>query len=51
MERVTIIEVVGKKYLQSNIENGEFSYQKALNRPIKGHKYLDLRFCMEKYLF
>src|SRR5574344_1640118 len=44
MERIDIIEIVGKKYLTSNIENGEFSYQKALNRPIKGHKFLDLRF-------
>lgn len=44
MERIDIIERVGRKYLVSNVENQEFSYQQALSRPIKGHKFLDLRF-------
>src|SRR5574344_459307 len=47
MQRIDMIEAVGKKYLQSNIENGEFSYQKELFIPIKGHKFLDLRFVKE----
>src|SRR5574344_1182477 len=47
MQRIDMIEAVGKKYLQSNIENGEFSYQKELFVPIKGHKFLDLRFVKE----
>lgn len=31
MQRFDIIEKIGRKYLISNIENDEFSYQKALN--------------------
>ena len=30
MKRIDIIEKIGKDYLVSNIENEEFSYQKAL---------------------
>ena len=30
MKRIDIIEKIGKDYLTSNIENEEFSYQKAL---------------------
>ena len=30
MKRINIIDKIGKKYLTSNIENDEFSYQKAL---------------------
>ncbi len=48
MERIDIISQLGRKYLTTNIENGEFSYQKALSRPIKGHKFLDLRFSDKK---
>ena len=29
MERIEIIDVVGRKYATSNIENGEFSHPKA----------------------
>ena len=29
MERIEIIDAVGRKYATSNIENGEFSYPKA----------------------
>lgn len=44
MSRYEIIQKIGAPYLQSNIENGEFSYAKALSRTIVGNKYLDLRF-------
>lgn len=30
MKRIEIIDVIGKDYLTSNIENEELSYQKAL---------------------
>ena len=30
MKRIEIIQTIGKEYLTSNIENDEFSYQKAL---------------------
>ena len=36
--------MLGEGFLTSNIETGEWSYQKSLNRPIKGHKFLDIRF-------
>lgn len=42
--RLDMIEIVGKQYLTSNIENGEFSYQQEINRKIEGHYKLDLRF-------
>lgn len=44
MNRIKIIEIIGKEFHKSNIENGEWSYQKALDKKIKGHKFLDLRF-------
>ena len=57
MQRCDIIEEIGRKYLISNIENDEFSYQKALNllgkkidksliTSVEGtvHKDIDLRF-------
>lgn len=56
MERIDIIDAVGRNYLSQNIENGEFSYPKAFKEcdrtfePIrkKGRKgawqFLDLRF-------
>jgi len=44
MERIDIIDIVGRKFHESNIENGEWSYAKALSRPLKGHQFLDLRF-------
>ena len=53
MERITIIDTVGRSYLTSNIENGEYSYvqeagsmkklSSALGRTPKHYK-LDLRF-------
>ena len=44
MERIDIINCVGRECLVQNIENGEFSYQQVLNRKITGHYKLDLRF-------
>lgn len=56
MERYEIIEKIGRKFYSSNLENGEFSYSKALNsigKSIsdyrnsnlkKNHNYLDIRF-------
>lgn len=44
MQRIEMIDCVGRKYISSNIENGEFSYAKALNENINGHKFLDMRF-------
>lgn len=44
MRRIDIIDVVGRKFHESNIENGEWSYAKALGRALKGHQFLDLRF-------
>lgn len=60
MMRTDIISIIGRKYLTSNIENGEFSYKKALNEigksieeyidpnSKKNHQFLDLRFVNEK---
>ena len=56
MERYEIIEKIGRNFYSSNLENGEFSYSKALNsigKSIsdyrnsnlkKNHNYLDIRF-------
>ena len=44
LSRVNIILRIGQMYHQSNIEKGEFSYQKVIGRHIEGHKFLDLRF-------
>ena len=56
MYRIDIIETIGKSYLKTNIENGEFSYAKALKAVGKNytdyltcdakanHKDIDLRF-------
>ena len=56
MERIEIIDAVGREYATSNIENGEFSYPKAFKEknlefdPIKKKRgkgswqFLDLRF-------
>lgn len=44
MKRIEIIKIIGERYHTENIENGEWSYQKALGKPIKGHKFLDIRF-------
>lgn len=55
MKRYNIIEKIGNKYYKSNLENGEFSYPKALKSVHKNIKefqrddeknaeYLDLRF-------
>ena len=35
---------VDERYITSNIEKDEFSYVQALNKEIKGHKFLDIRF-------
>ena len=56
MERYEIIEKIGREFYASNLENGEFSYSKALNsigksisdyrnsNSKKNHNYLDIRF-------
>ena len=44
MDRITMIQTVGQKYLTSNIENGEFSYVQALGHSLSGHFKLDIRF-------
>ena len=56
MERYEIIEKIGREFYSSNLENGEFSYSKALNsigksisdyrnsNSKKNHNYLDIRF-------
>lgn len=47
MQRIDIINKIGREYLTSNIENDEFSYKKALKRPFsqdEKHYKLDLRF-------
>ena len=60
MIRSDIISKIGRKFLQSNIENEEFSYKKALNQIGKNiedyieqndgklHQYLDIRSTNEK---
>lgn len=44
LPRVDIIDVIGRQYLSSNIENDEFSYQQVIERHIEGHVKLDIRF-------
>lgn len=63
MTRLDIIKTIGEQYLVSNIENGEFSYAKALQEVGKNHlhyiketasrKYrnLDLRFIEGDFSF
>lgn len=60
MNRTAIVNIIGTQYLQSNIENEEFSYQKALkvigkdindfysNNARRKYKNLDLRFSDDK---
>ena len=60
MIRADIINRIGREYLTSNIENGEFSYKKAFSEigkniedyvnqsSTKMHQFLDLRFANEK---
>lgn len=46
LPRHEIINLIGCRYYDGgNIEGGEFSYCKALGRPIEGHFKLDIRFC------
>ncbi len=52
MDRITMVQTVGQKYLTSNIEKGEFSYQQAFSAAHKDfasvkigtYKDLDIRF-------
>ena len=44
LPRIDIIDIIGRKYLNSNIENDEFSYQQVIDRHIEGHVKLDIRF-------
>ena len=43
-----MIDKIGKNYLVSNIENGEFSYSQEIERKLSGHYKLDIRFYDEK---
>lgn len=44
MNRIDIIQTIGREYLTSNIENSEFSYAQVLERTLSGHYKLDIRF-------
>lgn len=48
INRVDIIDIIGKKYLSSNIENDEYSYQQDFGEHIDGHVKLDIRFYDEE---
>lgn len=60
MDRLSIIQTIGDKYHTGNLENGEFSYAKALKEQGKNiadyqrgtsgtqHQYLDIRFANER---
>lgn len=47
INRLDIIQIVGRDFLVTNIENGEFSYQQVLDRSLSGHYKLDIRFVDE----
>lgn len=44
INRVDMIDIIGRKYLVSNIENDEYSYQQDFDEHIEGHINLDIRF-------
>lgn len=44
MQRYDIIKTISETALAQNIENGEFSYAKVIDRKLKGHFKLDIRF-------
>lgn len=44
MERFDIIQIIGREYLKSNIENNEYSYQQDFEEHLTGHYKLDIRF-------
>ena len=44
MERINIVDCVGRKYCTSNIEGGEFSYKQVLENVTQKHFKLDIRF-------
>lgn len=44
INRVDMIDIIGRKYLVSNIENDEYSYQQDFEEHIEGHVKLDIRF-------
>ena len=44
MQRIEIIDTIGRNYYAPNLETGEFSYVQALEENISGHKFLDIRF-------
>ena len=39
MDRIDIIETIGKEFLVSNVEKGEFSFSKALKEIQKNIKF------------
>lgn len=44
MERIDIIDKIGRQFHTSNLENGEFSYKQVLKKIDCAHYKLDLRF-------
>ncbi|MBR4918283.1 MAG: SAM-dependent DNA methyltransferase [Bacteroidales bacterium] len=44
MERYDIIQTIGRKFLVSNVENNEYSYQQDFEEHLIGHIRLDIRF-------
>ena len=48
LPRIEIIDTIGRNYLTSNIENGEYSYQQVFEEHLSGHYKLDIRFYSEK---
>ena len=44
MERINIVDCVGRNYCTSNIEGGEFSYKQVLENVTQKHFKLDIRF-------
>lgn len=44
MDRIDMIQTVGREFLVSNTENNEFSYQQVISRSLSGHYRIDIRF-------
>ena len=44
MDRIDMIQTVGREFLVSNIENNEFSYKQVISRSLSGHYRIDIRF-------
>ena len=44
MQRINIVDCIGREYCTSNIEGGEFSYKQVLENVKQKHFKLDIRF-------